>query len=193
MTCTVAPKVRPATDDHMGSGERGFTLLGLLFLIAGMGVAMAALGTMWHTVLQREKEQELLFVGDQYRRSIESFWNASPKGQERLPKNFKELIQDPRFPNTVRHLRRLYQDPMTGSVEWGLLKEEGGAISGVYSLSESVPMKEKGFPSRYAEFEGKRSYREWQFRFKNSKSDTAADKKESSENAPSPSIKGRIL
>jgi len=32
-----------------------------------MGVALAALGTMWHTASQREKERDLLFVGDQYR------------------------------------------------------------------------------------------------------------------------------
>jgi type II secretory pathway pseudopilin PulG len=53
-----------------GRTQRGFTLLGLLFLLAGMGVAMAALGTMWHTASQRDKERDLLFVGDQYRQAI---------------------------------------------------------------------------------------------------------------------------
>lgn len=145
--------------------QRGFTLLGLLFLIAGMGVGMAALGTLWHTAAQREKEKDLLFAGDQYRRAIESFWKASPAGQERLPKNFDELLEDPRFPNTVRHLRRLYRDPMTGSAEWGLVKEKDGGIAGVHSLSEGVPFKAANFPQAYRDFAGLPNYRAWIFLF----------------------------
>jgi hypothetical protein len=82
----------------IGRREDGFTLLGLLFLVAGLGVAMAALGTVWHSAAQREKERDLLFAGDQYRRAIESFWNVPlPEGTpRRLPKHFAELLLDPR-------------------------------------------------------------------------------------------------
>jgi len=34
----------------------------------------------------------------------------------------EELLEDPRFPNTVRHLRKPFADPMTGQAEWGLAK-----------------------------------------------------------------------
>lgn len=159
--------------DH-GSRQRGFTLLGLLFLVAGMGAAMAALGTMWHTAAQREKEKELLFAGDQYRRAIASFWQTSPKGLERLPKNFGELLRDPRFPHAVRHLRRVYPDPMSGSTEWGLVMEADGGIAGVYSLSGAIPFKEANFPAAYAAFEGKKRYGEWVFRFNGGKDVPAA-------------------
>lgn len=147
--------------------QRGFTLLGLLFLVAGLGVAMAALGTVWHSAAQREKERDLLFAGDQYRRAIESFWNVPlPAGTpRRLPKSFAELLLDPRFPQTVRHLRRLYRDPMTGSVEWGLLKGPDGGIAGVVSLSDGAPFKRASFPSAYARFEDAQSYRDWVFQF----------------------------
>lgn len=150
-----------------GSSQGGFTLLGLLFLVAGLGVAMAALGTVWHTAAQREKERDLLFAGDQYRRAIESFWTVPlPVGTpRRLPKNFAELLLDPRFPQTVRHLRRPYRDPMTGSGEWGLLKGPDGGIAGVFSLSDGTPFKRANFPSAYASFEDAQSYREWLFRF----------------------------
>lgn len=147
--------------------QRGFTLLGLLFLVAGLGVAMAALGTVWHTAGQREKERDLLFVGEQYRRAIESFWTTPlPVGTpRRLPKDFAELLLDPRFPDTVRHLRRAYHDPMTGSTEWGLLKGPDGGIAGVYSLSEGEPFKRANFPVAYGQFGEAQTYRDWVFRF----------------------------
>jgi len=150
-----------------GRGQAGFSFLGLLFLLAGMGVALAALGTMWHTASQREKERDLLFVGDQYRRAIESFWTVPlPVGTvRRLPKNFAELLEDKRFPNTVRHLRRLYRDPMTGGAEWGLQKGPDGGIAGVFSLSDGQPFKRANLPSAYASFEVAESYRDWVFRF----------------------------
>lgn len=157
------------------AGQAGLTLLGLLFLVAGMGVALAALGTMWHTAAQREKEKELLFIGNQYRHAIESFWNKSP-GVKRLPKDLDELLSDPRFPNTVRHLRRVYRDPMTGSSEWGLVKEAVGGISGVYSLSEGKPFKTAGFSASDDAFREATSYREWVFRFDFGKAEKDAQK-----------------
>lgn len=155
---------RPLPASHC---QGGFTLLGLLFLIAIMGMSMAVLGTVWQTASQREKEQELLFAGDQYRRAIESFWNMPlPEGTpRRLPKNFGELIEDPRFPQTVRHLRRIYPDPMTRSVEWGVVKGPDGGIAGVYSLSAGKPFRKANFPSPYQAFEGQPAYSEWKFVF----------------------------
>lgn len=143
--------------------QRGFTLLLLLFLIAGFGVALAALGTLWHTHVQREKESELLFVGDQYRRAIESYYRQTPGTVKKYPPDFAALLQDPRFPLPVRHLRRLYRDPVSGSEEWGVLKAADGGILGVHSLSQAEPRKKAGFPARYSSFEGKRTYSEWQF------------------------------
>lgn len=145
------------------AGQRGFTLLGLLFLVAGMGIGLAALGSLWHTAAQREKEQELLFIGDQFRRAIDSFWKVEAGGGNRLPKDFNELIADPRFPGRVRHLRRVYLDPMTKGMEWGVVKGPDGGISGVYSLSEGKPFKTAGFTAPYQEFEQAQTYRDWVF------------------------------
>lgn len=140
-------------------------MLGVLFLVAGLGVAMAALGSMWQTVAQREKERELLFIGAQFRMAIESFWQAPAGGIRRLPKDFDELLADPRFPNTVRHLRRVYRDPMTGVSEWGVEKDPNGGILGVYSLSEAAPIKRGNFPAAYANFQNAETYQDWLFHF----------------------------
>ena len=50
--------------------ERGFTYLVLLAVVAAMGIVLATAGEVWHMALKREKEQELLFVGDQFRRAF---------------------------------------------------------------------------------------------------------------------------
>jgi len=166
----------PTGRRRRGRRQGGFTLLGLLFLVAGLGVAMAALGTVWHTAAQREKERDLLFAGDQYRRAIESFWNMPlPAGTpRRLPKNFDELIEDPRFPQTVRHLRRIYPDPMTRSAEWGVVKAQDGGIAGVYSLAEGKPFRMANFPSPYQAFNGQQAYSGWKFIFAAGNPDAAA-------------------
>ena len=153
--------------------QRGFTMIGILFLVAGLGVAMAALGAMWHTVAQREKERELLFVGDQFRRAIEGFWKAPASGARRLPKSLDELLADPRFPHTVRHLRRVWRDPMTGEAEWGVVKAEDGGITAVYSLSEQRPLKTGNFPALYEDFKDAETYQDWVFFFDAAKLESA--------------------
>lgn len=139
-------------------------LLWLLFFIAGLGVGLAAVGTMWHTHATREKEAELLFVGDQYRRAIDSFQRASRPGERTLPRSIDELLLDPRD-NLVprRHLRRPYPDPMTGDTDWVLITDAARGIVGVHSRHEGKPLKTAGFPEAYARFANVGSYRQWAF------------------------------
>jgi hypothetical protein len=61
-------------------------------------------------------------------------------------------------------LRKIFVDPLTGTPEWGLvLDEEERGISAVYSLASGKPIKLAGFDSRFVDFDGKRSYRDWRF------------------------------
>jgi type II secretory pathway pseudopilin PulG len=117
----------------------------------------------WHTANAREKEAELLFIGNEYRKAIERYYLSGP--QRQYPKNLSDLIRDPRQPGIVRHLRRLYPDPITGKDEWGLVKSADGGFAGIHSLSEDAPLKTAGFAVRDASFEGKTKYSEWQFAF----------------------------
>lgn len=143
-------------------GQDGFTLLAVLFLVAVLGVGLAALGTAWETAARREKEAQLLFVGGQYRRAIQSYYQATPGGTKSYPPRLEDLLLDRRFPHTVRHLRRLYADPITGRTAWGLVKE-GGGIKGVYSLSPRRPLKQARFAADNKAFEGKPRYGDWVF------------------------------
>jgi len=136
----------------------------VLIFIALMGIALAGTGMVWHTQARREKERELLFVGDQLRRAIGLYYEHSP-GTKQFPKALDDLLLDQRYPNTQRYLRRLYADPVGGTSEWGLIRGPEGGIVGVFSLSEAEPLKRAGFPMQYAEFEGMARYREWQFKY----------------------------
>lgn len=143
--------------------QSGVVLLVILLFVLMTTMAAGTMVQMAQTQTQREKEEQLLFVGDQYRRAIASYYNTMPPGSTRsLPSSLDALLSDQRFPTPVQHLRRIYEDPMTGTVEWGLVMERGG-IAGVYSRSEKGPFKTSGFAPLYKSFEGKSSYADWKF------------------------------
>jgi type II secretory pathway pseudopilin PulG len=142
--------------------QRGFTYLGVLFLVVLMGAALAGTGQLWSTASQRAKERELLWVGSQYARALRSYYRSSV-GVARYPQRLEDLLEDKRVPTVRRHLRRLYPDPVTSSLDWGLVRSFDGGIAGVYSRSEREPMKISGFDPPWTDFAGVTSYSGWQF------------------------------
>jgi type II secretory pathway pseudopilin PulG len=135
----------------------------MLVAVAVIGVGLAAAGEVWSFARHREKERELLFVGDQYRRAIRLYYERTPGGGRQYPTKLEDLLRDARYPGVERYLRKLYPDPMTGKSEWGLVKAPDGAIMGVYSLSMAAPAKQSGFRYRDTTFEGATTYQEWRF------------------------------
>ncbi|AEG92344.1 type II secretion system protein [Ramlibacter tataouinensis] len=143
---------------------RGVVLLVVLLFVFLTTLAASGMVKSYQTASQREKEAQLLFAGDQYRRAIASYYSTVPAGQPRsLPLQLEDLVNDHRFPTPRHHLRRLYPDPITNRVDWGLVMEAGG-IAGVYSKGQSKPLKQAGFPRRYAHFEHQPAYSSWVFR-----------------------------
>lgn len=142
------------------SGQRGFTYLTVLFMVAILSGGLALVGEVWHTSAAREKEAELLFVGNQYRKAIERYFLAGP--QRQYPRELSDLLKDPRRPGAERYLRKLYPDPVTGQ-PFALVKAPDGAILGVHSTSEEKPFKTSGFKVRDAAFEGAGKYSDWKF------------------------------
>jgi type II secretory pathway pseudopilin PulG len=138
--------------------------LAVLFAVALIGIGLAVVGEVWNTTRLREREAELLFVGNQYRRAISAYYRQ-PAAPGRFPARLEDLLKDPRTPQTARYLRQLYPDPITGNAEWGFIKGPDGGIAGVYSLSEKAPLKSANFRFRDAAFEGAKKYSDWQFVF----------------------------
>lgn len=134
----------------------GFTYVGLLLVVALAGVVLAAAGELWSTTVQREREARLLAVGGELQRALQSYYDASP-GTKTPPETLEALLDDRRFPTTRRHLRRIYDDPMTGKKDWGLVRM-GGRIVGVHSVSEGRPLRRAG-PDGNRDI----TYRDWVF------------------------------
>jgi type II secretory pathway pseudopilin PulG len=138
-------------------------LLALLMALALGGIMLMATVDVWSLTRQREREQELLFVGNQYRQAIQRYYFSAPPGTARtLPSALEDLLEDNRYPVPVRHLRRLYPDPITGTVEWGVLRI-GQRIAGVHSLSTKRPVKRAGFAPDDQQFHDKPAYSDWIF------------------------------
>jgi len=141
---------------------QGFTYLTVLFIVAILMGGLALVGEVWETVAKREKEADLLFIGNQYRRAIARYYESTPGGVKRYPPSLDELLKDARQPSTQRHLRRLYPDPFGGK-EWGTVKAPDGGIAGVHSLSDDKPLKSGNFKLRDAGFESAQKYSDWKF------------------------------
>lgn len=148
---------------HMCRNNRGVAYLAALVAIILLGIALGAASQSWRTVLQREREEELLFRGLQIRNAIAGWYGARPGGHVATPlRDLKDLLRDPRTAETVRHLRTLYVDPMTGG-DWLLIEDPVLGIRGVASRSDGRALKISGFPEGLEDFEGKTRYSEWQF------------------------------
>ncbi|MDI1298996.1 type II secretion system protein [Methylotenera sp.] len=142
----------------------GFTYIGLMIMVAISGIALAGVGIVWHQDMQREREKELLFIGNAYRQAISSYYENSPSGIKQYPRKLDDLMLDKRFPNIKRHIRRLYIDPIAREAVWGLVLDQERII-GVYSQSSLKPIKRKQFPEPYGDFSGANKYSDWKFTY----------------------------
>ena len=95
-----------------GSGldAAGFTMVVLLVVMAVMAVGMAALLPTWRQQAIRENEEELIFRGNQYARSLVLY---ARKNNNLLPANIDVLY-------TGKFLRKKYKDPITGE-DFGMM------------------------------------------------------------------------
>lgn len=141
----------------MSSGRQGkqsgFTYVFALLLVALTGAGAAAIAETWSHARQREKEAELVWIGNQFRQAIGLYYQRSPGTVKRYPEKLDDLLDDRRFLSMQRYLRRLYPDPMTGKGDWQIVPAPGGGIMGIHSRS---PRR----PARGAEAN---TYAEWKF------------------------------
>lgn len=158
------------------NNQRGFTLITVLVAVSIIGLSLGLAGSTWRAVMEREREEELLFRGNQYRRAIASYYNVRHGNAPGFyPNKLEDLLKDPRALQTVRHIRKLYKDPF-GEVDFEPIrqgdtanqqKKEGttvvGRIKGVKSTSAGKPFRAGGFPPEFDRFTGATSYQQWEF------------------------------
>ena len=149
--------------------QQGFTYIGVLVIVAVMMMALGAASEVWHTVMQREKEQELLFIGHQFRGAIGKYYAQSGS---RYPPSLEALLESNDLGVTgsgakkSRFLRKLYLDPVTSDSSWGIVEGPDKRVQGVYSLSDEKPYKTKGFINADVDLELAEKYSDWKFVYK---------------------------
>lgn len=150
--------------DHYPSlkiSQSGAAYLVVLFLIAAIAISLSVVSQHDATIQLREKERDWLFIGQQYQQAIQSYYEKSPDGIKKLPTTLEELLLDKRFLQPVRHLRKLYPDPLTGG-EWMIIRDEGNFIVGVYSASQ-IEILSKNLVKDFASEEAVQSHADVKF------------------------------
>ncbi len=139
--------------------QSGFTYVGAMIFVALAGAGLASYAQLASHAAQREKEAELLFRGNAFQAAIASYY----KKEQRYPTSLETLLEDKRYPMPVRHLRKVYADPMTGEANWALVDAPGGGFMGVHSRSDKAPIKTGNFLLKNQTFQDAQTYADWKF------------------------------
>ena len=97
-------------------------MVGVVVAIAIIVILLAAVGPTVATIIERDREKELIFRGKQYARAVLAF----QKRYGRFPNELKELSKI-----KPRSIRQLWKDPMCNCDDWQVI---------IAGTPEAVPM-----------------------------------------------------
>jgi len=117
--------------------------LGIAIGLVIMGIFMAAAVPAWEYVIQREREEELLWRGRQYVQAIRRYQQKYPGA---FPANIDVLVEE-------KFLRKAYKDPMNrgedGESDWRILRQNSPEIRGLTTpeqpQSRDIRFRQQGF------------------------------------------------
>jgi type II secretory pathway pseudopilin PulG len=142
------------------SSERGFAMAGLLVGIALLSLGLSIAMPTWRTLVQREKEEELLWRGQQYDRAIQLYRkkNAAPGAP-----SVERLIEG-------KFLRKRYKDPITGGDFELIGVSPAGNAPGVQQPQRGFGqlvggVKSKSKAKSFRILNGRTVYSDWQFTY----------------------------
>jgi type II secretory pathway pseudopilin PulG len=116
-------------------GNGGYAMVALLVTLGVMGVILGVAMPVWRTVVQREKEEELIFRGRQYARAIQLYQR---KFAASYPASVDLLVEQ-------KFLRKKYTDPMTKGGEFEIIYRDARTTAGGLTAGERRP----DGPTRY--------------------------------------------
>jgi type II secretory pathway pseudopilin PulG len=143
--------------------QHGFTLLAVLAALTILALACERVMQFASQQAQREREAQLLRAGGAYAQAIAAYHADTPGHARQWPPTLEALIEDRRFVQVRRHLRERYKDPITRSVDWGLLRSPDGGIVGVYSRSDQAPLRSGAIAQRGLQLAAATRYADWKF------------------------------
>ena len=143
----------------------GFTYVYLMFSVTLIGITLAGVARPWKTILQREREADLLARGIEIQSAIGAYSMRMKAGRvvpgEYYPQTLEELTRQPR-----PLLRKVYGDPITNR-PFDLVRAPTGGVMGVRSRSETPPLRQHEFPPAVRHFDGMKRHRDWVFQHPN--------------------------
>jgi type II secretory pathway pseudopilin PulG len=165
---------------HGQAGKRdGYAMAALLVGLAVMAILLSVAMPTWRQMVQREKEAELIFRGQQYARGIGLFQR---KYAATFPPDVDTLVRQ-------KFLRKKYKDPMVADGEFQVLYQvqqtpgsqpggRGGAGTGIGSATRVgsgtpggltgprggvIGVASKSTDTSLRIYNGRTHYNEWQF------------------------------
>ncbi|HET7841356.1 MAG TPA: hypothetical protein VFM21_07115 [Terriglobia bacterium] len=135
------PSTCPSPNKELGAGhqrargERGIAFLILMMVLTMMLIALTVSLPDIYTQGQRDREEELLFRGNQYARAILLYHQQFNK----FPQTVDDLVKKT---NGYRFLRHPFRDPMTLSGKWRLIHANAaGVVIDSKTLTPPKPKK----------------------------------------------------
>ena len=161
-----------------GRDERGYAMAALIVGLAVMAVLMIAAMPVWKQMARREKEEELVFRGEQIAHSIGMYQRRTANA---FPPNLDVLVQQ-------KFLRRKYKDPITnddfvplaqtsqagqrgaqagqqGQTQQGRGQQPAGAAApgGSTAVGGIIGVTSKSTDTSIRLYKGRSHYNEWAF------------------------------
>ena len=143
--------------------SRGFTFVWMLAALVVVSLGLAQVGPLWAREVQRDREAELLRLGKLYAEALDGYRRSSPGTLKRYPETLDALLKDERYMGTRRWIRKAYTDPMRPGQPWGLVRDEEGRITGVYSASQDAPLQRTPVDLGITRLPEARRYSDWVF------------------------------
>ena len=157
--------------------DEGYAMAALIVGIAVMAVLMTAAMPVWRQLAQREKEEELVFRGEQYAHAIGMFQRRTANA---FPPNLDVLVQQ-------KFLRKKYKDPITdddfvplgnsqaagrggqqqpgqgGAAQAGRGTAQPGAATQAPAIGGIIGVTSKSNAQSIRLYKGRSHYNEWAF------------------------------
>lgn len=105
---------KPLPTRRSNRSEEGYILVGVMFMLALLVIAMSVAAPKIAKSIQRERELETMHRGKQYARAVKLYY----KKFGAYPPNLDALVKT----NEIRFLRKKYIDPTTGKDEWKIVR-----------------------------------------------------------------------
>lgn len=126
-----------------GSTEGGYALLVVMMAATLLLISLTAAIPHVYQAGQREREEELIFRGNEYARAIMLFQRQF----RRYPTSVKELLQT----SGIRFLRREYADPMSRKGKWRFINADAnGVVLNSKTIAPPKPPSPLGRPGSTA-------------------------------------------